>query len=91
VDLQADFVKVDTGLVRSVDTDPARQAMIMALSHFARATGCQLIAEGVETRGEAQTLMSLGVGFGQGYWYGRPLPVDALIAAPKADLVPAGR
>lgn len=91
VDLQADFVKVDTGLVRSVDTDPARQAMIMALSHFARATGCQLIAEGVETRGEAQTLMSLGVGFGQGYWYGRPLPVDALIAAPKAELVPAGR
>ena len=91
VDLQPDFVKVDLGLIRGVDTDLARQAMIVALCHFARATSCQLIAEGVETRGEARTVRSLGVGFGQGYWYGRPMALEAIIAAPKVELVPAGR
>lgn len=81
VNLQADFVKVDMGLVRGVDTDLARQAMIVALCHFARATGCQLIAEGVETDGEAATLRSLGVDFGQGFWYGAPMTVGAINAA----------
>jgi EAL domain-containing protein (putative c-di-GMP-specific phosphodiesterase class I) len=90
VDLQADFVKLDIGLVRGVDTDVARQAMIVALCHFARATGCQLIAEGVETRGEARTVKSLGVTLGQGYWYGRPVAADAISVTPKADLVTAG-
>jgi PAS domain S-box-containing protein len=91
VDLQPDFVKLDIGLVRGVDADLARQAMIVALCHFARNTGCQLIAEGVETRAEARTLKSLGVDFGQGYWYGHPIPMDAIIAAPKAELVSASR
>jgi PAS domain S-box-containing protein len=90
VDLQADFVKLDLGLVRGVDTDLARQAMIVALCHFARATGCQLIAEGVETRAEARTVKSLGVILGQGYWYGRPVAADAISVTPKADLVTAG-
>jgi EAL domain-containing protein (putative c-di-GMP-specific phosphodiesterase class I) len=91
VDLQPDIVKLDCGLVRGVDTDLARQAMIVALCHFARTTGCQLIAEGVETRGEAETVKSLGVALGQGYWYGRPMAVEAIRAALKADLVLAGR
>jgi EAL domain-containing protein (putative c-di-GMP-specific phosphodiesterase class I) len=90
VDLQPDFVKIDIGLVRGVDTDLARQAMIVALCHFARNTDCQLIAEGVETSGEARTLKSLGVAFGQGHWYGRPTAVDAFSATPRADLVIAG-
>lgn len=84
VDLQPDFVKLDIGLVRGVDTDLARQAMIVALGHFARTMGCQLVAEGVETEAEARMVKSLGVAFGQGYWYGHPLPMDAIIATPGA-------
>jgi PAS domain S-box-containing protein len=90
VDLRPDFVKIDIGLVRGVDTDLARQAMIVALCHFARNTDCQLIAEGVETSGEARALKSLGVAFGQGHWYGRPSAVDAFSATPKADLATTG-
>jgi PAS domain S-box-containing protein len=87
VDLQADFVKLDLGLVRGVDTDVARQAMIVALCHFARNTDCHLIAEGVETRDEARTVKSLGVEFGQGYWYGRPMEADAFGRVPKTKVV----
>lgn len=87
VDLKADFVKLDIGLIRGVDTDLARQAMIVALCHFARNTDCQLIAEGVETQDEARTVKSLGVAFGQGYWYGRPMEVDAFSTAQKTKVV----
>jgi EAL domain-containing protein (putative c-di-GMP-specific phosphodiesterase class I) len=90
VELQPDFIKVDIGLIRSVNSDPARQAMIVALAHFARVTGSQLIAEGVETRAEATTLNSLGgVAFAQGYWYGRPVEVDSIVAASRRPLAAA--
>jgi len=80
VELRPDFVKLDIGLVRGVDADPGRQAIVVAMGHFARASGCLLIAEGVETAAEAATIAALGVDFGQGYWYGRPATVDAIIA-----------
>lgn len=82
VELHADFVKLDVGLVRGVAKDPARQAMIVALRHFAGATGCRLIAEGVETKADAKAMRSLEVDFAQGYWYGRPSPVESLVAMP---------
>ena len=90
VELQADFVKVDIGLIRGVDSDHARQAMIVALCHFARATGCRLIAEGVETEAEATSVKALGVDFGQGYWYGRPVSSDEISAEFRRELAPAG-
>ena len=88
VELRPDFVKLDLALVRGVDTDPGRQALVVAMRHFAQITGCRLIAEGVETAAEARSLVGLGVDFGQGYWYGRPATIDALTAARRG---PAGR
>jgi hypothetical protein len=49
VSLRPDFVKVDLSLVRDVNHDLTRQALIVGLRHFARATNGWLIAEGVET------------------------------------------
>jgi EAL domain-containing protein (putative c-di-GMP-specific phosphodiesterase class I) len=82
LELHPDFVKLDIGLVRGIDTDPARRAMAVAMCHFAGDTGCQLIAEGIETKDEAHTLQALGVDFGQGYWYERPHSIETLVAHP---------
>lgn len=65
-------VKLDTALVRSVDTDLARQALVGAMVSFAARTGCTIVAEGVETASEAESLRSLGVQLAQGYLFGRP-------------------
>ena len=43
-------MKLDRSWIAGIDHDPARQALVAGLSHFSRATGCRLIAEGVETR-----------------------------------------
>ena len=78
VELRPDFVKLDLGLVRGVNADLGRQAMVTAMRQFARTAGCRLIGEGVETEAEARSLASLGVDFGQGYFHGRPEPVEVL-------------
>jgi len=75
VELDPDFVKLDIGLVRAIDTDPARQALISGMDYFATRTGCSLIAEGIETLGERDMLRSLAVPLGQGYLLGRPAAV----------------
>lgn len=72
VELDPDFVKLDIGLVRAVDRDPARQALIAGMDYFATRTGCSLIAEGVETLGEREMLQALAIPLGQGYLLGRP-------------------
>jgi EAL domain-containing protein (putative c-di-GMP-specific phosphodiesterase class I)/DNA-binding response OmpR family regulator len=66
------WVKLDITLVRNIDTDPLRQALVAGLAHFAARSGERLIAEGVERQEEADTLLSIGVEFAQGHLFGRP-------------------
>ena len=72
IELGPDLVKLDIGLIRRVNINLGRQALVVGMRHFARTAGCRLIAEGVETPEEARTLTELGVEFGQGYLFGRP-------------------
>ncbi len=77
VRLAPDIIKLDVALTRDVDTDRARRAMAAALVSFAGEMGIVIVAEGIETQAEFDTLRSLGVRYGQGYLMGRPdeLPV----------------
>lgn len=79
VQLDPDFVKLDMSLTRDVDSDLARRALVSALVFYTRETNAQIIAEGIETEAELDTLKLLGVGRGQGYYLGRPSP-DAISA-----------
>jgi PAS domain S-box-containing protein len=82
LELQPAFVKLDRWLVSGLEADEARQAMIVGLAHFARSTGCRLIAEGIETDLELAALRSLDIDLGQGYLLGRPLPAADATARP---------
>lgn len=79
VRLKPDIIKLDMALTRDVDTDPARRALTAALIYFARETGCQILAEGIETNEECATLKLLGVSKGQGYHLGRPVDLSAAL------------
>tara|TARA_X000001316_G_C921309_1_gene35653 strand:- start:717 stop:1922 length:1206 start_codon:yes stop_codon:yes gene_type:complete len=72
VQLNPDYVKVDMSLTRNVDQDLARRALIGALLFYTRETSAHIIAEGIETEAELNTLKLLGVRRGQGYLLGRP-------------------
>jgi EAL domain-containing protein (putative c-di-GMP-specific phosphodiesterase class I) len=79
LELRPDFVKLDIGLVRDIDKDDVRQALVAGIVYFARKSGCELIAEGIETQAECDQLRLLGVDLGQGYLLGRPAPVGTTL------------
>ena len=80
LDLQPDLIKLDIGLTRNINLDPARRALASALIAFAHDTGSQIIAEGVETGSELDALRALGVEKAQGYFLGRPISLADAVA-----------
>ena len=78
--LKPDIVKLDISLTRGIDRDPGRRALASALVHFTRDTSAVLIAEGIETSGELDTLHELQVDWAQGYHLGRPEPLSHVVS-----------
>ncbi len=89
VELRPQYLKLDCSLVRQVDADPTRQAMVGGLAHFAVGARSEVIAEGIETAAELETLRSLGVALGQGFLLGRPSPAGAWTAEGSASRQPS--
>jgi EAL domain-containing protein (putative c-di-GMP-specific phosphodiesterase class I) len=79
-----DFVKIDGQFVSQVDTGGVE--LIKGLVSVARHFGLLVIAEGVETEAQHRALRDVGVPFGQGYLYQRPLRANELAEKQKAGL-----
>lgn len=72
------FLKFDRSLIEGVDMAPEKQRkMLKILVDMVHDMGTFALAEGIETRDEADACRDLGFNFVQGYFYGRPAPVDA--------------
>jgi EAL domain-containing protein (putative c-di-GMP-specific phosphodiesterase class I) len=83
------YLKFDRELIREIDSSYIRREMTRALASFAESIGSAIIAEGIERPEERDTLIDLGVEFGQGFLLGRPAaaflpPTHALSAAAPA-------
>jgi EAL domain-containing protein (putative c-di-GMP-specific phosphodiesterase class I) len=78
--LAPDIIKIDQELIRGIDFDPVRQSLVEAVVTFAPRLGATVVGEGVETEAERDSLSELGVELGQGYFLGRPGPVEFLDA-----------
>jgi EAL domain-containing protein (putative c-di-GMP-specific phosphodiesterase class I) len=72
--LEPEFVKIDLGLVRNVDSEPMKQTLIRTIVRLAQDLDIDVIAEGVETAAEAAALDALGCTLQQGYFFARPAP-----------------
>ena len=70
--MRPEIVKLDVALTRGIDVDPARRALATGLVAFAREMGAVIVAEGIETAAELETLRTLEIGWGQGYHLARP-------------------
>lgn len=73
--LNPDIIKLDVTLTRDIDANPAKRALAAGLISFAAETGITILAEGIETDTELETLRALGVAYGQGWHIGRPGPL----------------
>ena len=70
--LRPTIIKIDREIVHGCAANDAKKALVEAFVSFGRRINARLIAEGIETHREVETLRSLGVEFGQGYLLGRP-------------------
>ncbi|MBX5437892.1 MAG: EAL domain-containing protein, partial [Alicyclobacillaceae bacterium] len=68
VALRPDFVKVCLS--------PGAEVWLPALIHVAEQMGSELVVERVETAAQHLRLKELGVAYGQGFYYGRPMPLE---------------
>jgi EAL domain-containing protein (putative c-di-GMP-specific phosphodiesterase class I) len=73
-ELQPDFIKLDKMLVRDLPDEPIKRNLVRAITGFARDSQSVVIAEGVETEDEVETLKSLGIELQQGFFFGYPEP-----------------
>jgi EAL domain-containing protein (putative c-di-GMP-specific phosphodiesterase class I)/GGDEF domain-containing protein len=73
-DIHPHFIKLDMNLIRDIDKDGLKHALIKTFCDFCTITDIKVIAEGIETENEMNTLIDLGVNFGQGYFIQKPLP-----------------
>jgi EAL domain-containing protein (putative c-di-GMP-specific phosphodiesterase class I) len=73
--LSPDIIKIDNTLTHNVYMDPARRAVAAGLISFANELGAVVVAEGIESVDELDSLRSMGARLGQGYYLGRPGPI----------------
>lgn len=71
-EFQPDIIKLDMALVRNFDQDPVRQAIVQGILGVCKALNIDVIAEGVESRAEYESLRTMGVRYFQGYLFARP-------------------
>lgn len=72
-EIQTDLVKLDMALIRNINQDKARRAIVQGILYTCRELSIQVIAEGVETVEEFDTLRTFGVELFQGYYFARPV------------------
>jgi EAL domain-containing protein (putative c-di-GMP-specific phosphodiesterase class I) len=73
--LAPDIVKLDLSLTKEIARDPAQRALASSLVNFADGVGASIIAEGISSDEDLESLRSLGVDYGQGLHLARPSPL----------------
>ncbi|TCS36367.1 EAL domain-containing protein (putative c-di-GMP-specific phosphodiesterase class I) [Paucimonas lemoignei] len=71
-EFQPTILKLDMDLIRNIDTNPARQAIVKGIVLMSDMLNIRLVAEGIETREEKLYLQSIGIKLMQGYFFCKP-------------------
>ena len=79
-------LKIDQSFVRDINKDKGDQSIVKTIIAMAEGFNMEVIAEGVETESQYLLLSSYGCRHFQGYYFGKPMPIDAL----EVELAKAG-
>lgn len=69
---QPRIIKIDMDLVRGIDKNLVRQAIVEGIALVCKKLSIHVVAEGIETHEESDYLMSLGIHYQQGYLFAKP-------------------
>ncbi len=80
-----DILKIDKSFIDDIEHEQGR-VLVEAILAMSKATGLKVVAEGIETRKQADILKALGCDTGQGYLYARPKPVAQVLFPTGVEL-----
>lgn len=72
-------LKIDRAFVMDLETSAIDRQLATTITQLAHSVGCDVVAEGIETSGQAAYLSSIGCEAAQGYFYTRPLPAEEFV------------
>ena len=91
VRINADIVKIDQSFVRHIDTETRTKILCEAIIAVAHKLGMAVVAEGIETQEQWNTLKAMGCDMGQGFYIAKPMPLKTLIDTWPAPQETAGK
>lgn len=74
IETRPQYIKLDMNIIRDLDKDSFKQAIVKSFVQLGQNTNIKLIAEGIETKEELKMLIRLGVYAGQGFYLQKPSP-----------------
>lgn len=86
--LEFDYLKIDGSFIVELKNNPSDQVFVRAMVEISRVFGLKVIAEWVEDRETAELLREFGVRYGQGYYFGKSVPLAGQI---KPAALPSGQ
>jgi len=89
--VKPDIIKIDISLVRHIESDYHRQEVFRSMVRLAGRIGAVAVAEGVESEEEALTVLRLGAGMIQGFYFSRPQRLDGSLLENNRIETLAGR
>lgn len=75
-DMSFDVLKLDREFVRESLNSKSSQWILQKIVEMAHGLGMFVVCEGVETKEQVETLKQIGCRYAQGYYYGKPMPMD---------------
>lgn len=83
VEMPVSIVKLDYDMSKAFFTSPKAKHVVRAVIGMAHEMGLKLVAEGIETLGEKDSMGTEGIDYIQGYYYSKPLPMNEFLAFVK--------
>lgn len=87
-ELRPEFIKIDMHFIRDADSNPVKRQFLRSIQHIAESCNTHVIAEGIETNGELNTINEIAIMLGQGYFICPPLNTPPVHAPSIAGLPP---
>ncbi|WP_408842012.1 putative bifunctional diguanylate cyclase/phosphodiesterase [Acidocella sp.] len=73
-----DILKIDRSFISNLGGSGDGEKIVIAILALADSLGITVVAEGVETKTQASSLRDLGCQYAQGYFFAKPLPLEAM-------------
>ena len=77
--MPVDYLKLDRQFITADITDPRHKEVIRLIINMAKALDIKVISEGIETKEQADMLYDMGCEYAQGYYFGKPVPVEEFL------------